>query len=174
MPLRTELAAAADVGDDVDPSLLEPGRADRGAIGGEHGDLEPAVTVEQGRVIAVLSEVLAGDLEIGDAGAVLRDGLVLSNVQTLGVEERGELLELLGGTGADGAQSQGARGQEVGDVQEVVVRIVGVDRMGIYLAEFGQARQRLAVPPAVACASGPRCGSAHCPARRARCDCAWG
>ena len=93
VPLRAELAAAADVGDDVDASLLEPGRADGGSVGGTHGDLESAVAVEQGRILAVEGEILAGHLEIGDAGAVLRDGLVLRDGQALGVEERGELLE---------------------------------------------------------------------------------
>ena len=149
VPLGTELAAAADVGEDVDPSLLEPGRAEDGAVRGEHRDLETAVAVEQGRVLAVLSQVLAGDLEVGNAGAVFRDGLVLRDGQPLGVEERGELLERLGGTTADGAQSQRARRQEVGGIQEIVVGIVGVDGMGVHLAEFRDARQRLAVPAAV-------------------------
>ncbi len=165
MPLRPELAAAADVGDDVHAPLLEPGRADGGSIRRAHGDLETAVAVEQRRVLAVEDEVLAGDLEIGDAGPVLRDGLVLRDGQALGVEERGELLEPLGRSAARGADRQGIRGQEVGGVQEIVVGVLRVDRVGSGLAELGQARHRLADPSAVAVRQDLDRGSARCPAR---------
>ena len=73
VPLRAELAAAADIGEDEHAPLLQPGRADRGVVGRPPRELEPAVAGEQGRVVAVEGQVVAGDLEIGDAGAVLRD-----------------------------------------------------------------------------------------------------
>ncbi len=74
---------------------------------------------------------------------MLRDG------QPIGVEKRGELLERLGGTAADGAHRQRVRRQEVRCLQEIVVGILGVDGVRAHLAELGDARQRLAEPAAV-------------------------
>ena len=74
MPGGTELAAAANVGEDVDAAMLEPQLADVGGIVGRLGDLEAAIGVEQRGVGAVELHVLAMDDEVGDAGAVLGGG----------------------------------------------------------------------------------------------------
>ena len=150
VPLRAELAAAADIGEDVHAPLLQPGGPDRGIVHRPPRELETAVAGEQRRIAAVEGQVGAGDLEIGDAGAVLRDGLVLGDGQALRVEERREPLERLGRTAAGGAHRQGRRGQEAGGGEEIVVRVIGVDRMGARIDEIGQARHRLAVPSAIA------------------------
>ena len=49
VPFRAELAAAADIGDDIDAALLEPQLAERAGIGRGHRHLKPAIAVEQGR-----------------------------------------------------------------------------------------------------------------------------
>ncbi len=73
----------------------------------------------------------------------------MGDVQALGVEERGELLEPIGWPAAGRAERQGVRGQEVGGVKEIIVGLFGVYGVGGRIAELGQARQRLAKPSSV-------------------------
>ena len=77
VPGRPELAAAADVGERVDAAILQPQLAGGRRIGRRLADLEPAIGVEQGRVVAVELDVLAVDQEIGDLGPVARNRLAL-------------------------------------------------------------------------------------------------
>ena len=74
--------------------------------------------------------------------------------QALGVEERGELLEPLGGPAAGGADRQGGRGQEVGGA-------AGNSRR----SRPGRPRGRLASPNSGRPGSGSRC---HRPSRCVR------
>ena len=122
--MRAELAAAADVGHDVNAALLQPGRADAGAVAGQHGDLESAVAVEQGRVVAVEGQPFLRDLEVGNPRAVLGGRLVLADLEALGVEEGGQALELLAFRRPSVPRTELDGRQEVGDGQEVVVRLM--------------------------------------------------
>ncbi len=74
---------------------------------------------------------------------------MLRDCQPFGVEKRGELLERLGRTTTDRANSQLARRQKVRCSQEIVIGILRVDGVRAHLAELGNARQRLAQPAAV-------------------------
>src|SRR5699024_5985519 len=100
VPARAVLAAAADVGQHVGAAALEPGPADPSQVGGGQGDLEAAVSVQQGGLdLPGLDPVRAGDLEVRDAGAVVADREVLADIQALRVEalRRGfDELELAG------------------------------------------------------------------------------
>ena len=146
VPLRAELAAAADVRDHVDAALLEPGRAHAAAVAGHHRHLEAAVAVEEGRVLPVEGEVLPGHLEVRDPRPVLRRGLVLADREALRVEVRRQLLELLRRALADRAEGEARRRQVVGDGQEVVVRLLVVHPARAHRAELGHPGQRLARP----------------------------
>ena len=77
VPFRAELAAAADIGDDIDAARLEPRLAERAGIGRGHRHLEPAIAVEQGRRVAVEGEIARPDDEIRHRRAVVRDRLEL-------------------------------------------------------------------------------------------------
>ena len=74
MPCGAELAAAADVGEDVDAAALEPEFAEGSGVGWRVGDLEAAVCGEEGGVRAVVLEVFAVDDEVGELGAVFGGG----------------------------------------------------------------------------------------------------
>ena len=89
---------------------------------------------------------LAGDLEVGDTRAVGRHGLMLRDNQSACVEKSRELLERRRGATSHGSKRECGRRQKVGDVQKVIVRLVGVDLMCVHLAELGHAGQRVAVP----------------------------
>ena len=56
VPFRTELAAAADIGDDIDAALFEPEPAGGAEIGRGQRHLKPAIAVEQGRRRAVRAQ----------------------------------------------------------------------------------------------------------------------
>ena len=60
VPVRAELAAAADIGDDIDAALFQPQLAERAGIGRGHRHLEPAIAVEQRRRRAVERAALSG------------------------------------------------------------------------------------------------------------------
>ncbi len=77
VPGGAELAAAADVGEDVDAAVLEPELAEGAGVGGRVGDLEAAVCGEERGVGAVVLEVFAVDDEVGDLGAVFGGGVEL-------------------------------------------------------------------------------------------------
>ena len=86
MPCGAELAAAADVGEDVDSAALEPELAEGSGVGGRARDLEAAVCGEEGGVGAVVLEVFAVDDEVGDFGAVFGGGEELFDRVFRGVE----------------------------------------------------------------------------------------
>ena len=67
-------------------------------------------------------------------------------VEPLGVEERRGLLQLLGRALPDRAERERDRRGVVVDRQEVVVRLVGIDRGGAGVAELRQPGQFLALP----------------------------
>ena len=126
MPGRAEFAPAADVGQDINPAALEPGGTDAGIIARQHGNLEAAVAIQQGRVGAIQHQVGPADLEIRHLGPVLRGGLVLGDLQTRGLEERRQTLELLSPRARQRAQIKARRREEIRDRHEVVVRFVRV------------------------------------------------
>src|SRR5262245_55575055 len=95
VPGRAKLRAAADIGNDIDAAALEPGLDDAHRVGGEDGDKETAIAIEDGRRAAVERKVLWTDLEIGDAYAVVGDRLVLGHGQPRCIEARWQLLEQL-------------------------------------------------------------------------------
>ena len=70
VPGWTELASAANVGEDKDAAVLEPKLADDRRITRRHGHLESAIGIEQRGVGAVVLDVFPVDDEVGDAGAV--------------------------------------------------------------------------------------------------------
>ena len=88
VPCGAELAAAADVGEDVDAAALEPELADDAGVARGLGDLEAAVGGHEGGVGAVVLDVLAVDDEVGDLGAVGGGGLELFDDEVGGVELR--------------------------------------------------------------------------------------
>ncbi len=96
VPARPELAAAADVGQDVDAAARQPVRADRGGVARLLRDLEAAVAVEQRRAGAVGPVAGRRDEEVRDLRAVLRHRLLLDDVHAGRVEEGRHRLELLG------------------------------------------------------------------------------
>src|SRR5439155_12440302 len=77
MPLRAELATAANTGEDEDAAALEPRGAGIRAVGRRAGDLESAVGAEQGGIIAVALHVAAMHDEERDLGAVRRRRVLL-------------------------------------------------------------------------------------------------
>src|SRR5207237_1020169 len=81
MPDRAELAAAADVGQDVGDPAFQQSRADAGIIVRQHRDFETAVGVKQGGIISIILEALAADLEIRDFGPIFGSGFVLANFE---------------------------------------------------------------------------------------------
>src|SRR5271170_4844309 len=121
MPGWAELAAAADVGDDVNAAFFEPGDADAGAVPWHHRDFEAAIAVLPRGVIAVEFQVFTADLEVGDFGAVLGGGFKLLDFEAVGVEEGGEAFEFFALRGAGGSEVERGRREETSDVHEVVV-----------------------------------------------------
>src|SRR5690606_17261016 len=98
VPPRAVLAATADVRDDEGPAALEPRPPDRPGVRREPGDLEPAVAGQERRQrpdLLVVRGRDGRDLEVRDAGAVVRRREVLLDVKAVGVEERGQRLERL-------------------------------------------------------------------------------
>ena len=70
VPCGAELAAAANVGEDVDAAAFKPEFADDAGVARCLRDLEAAVGGHQRGVGAVVLDVLAVDDEVGDLGAV--------------------------------------------------------------------------------------------------------
>ena len=75
MPGRTELAAAADVGEHKDAALVEPQHAEVRRIARRQRNLEAAIAVENGRRGACVS--FGRDHEIRNLRAVFRRGFEL-------------------------------------------------------------------------------------------------
>src|SRR5204863_9405892 len=71
MPLRSEFAAAPDVGEHVCAAALEPGRPRVRAVARCVRDLEPAVGAEQRGVVAIPLEIATMDDEIRNPRSVL-------------------------------------------------------------------------------------------------------
>ena len=92
VPFFTVFATAAKIGHHVDAAHVEPGNRGR-RVGGEERDVEPAIGVEEGGVVAIKLESFAMDDEHGDAGAVLRGGEDLVGLVVVLVEERLGCLE---------------------------------------------------------------------------------
>ena len=105
----------------------------------------------------------AAHLEIRHAGAVLRHGFVLGDLQALGVEEGGQALQLLPVFASDRAEAEAGRREEVRHGHEVVVRLVRVHAADADRAEGRRLKGR-ACPLARLCARARRAGSARCPA----------
>src|SRR6185436_21143454 len=72
VPGRSELAPAADVGEDVDAASREPGGSEDSAVLGDHGVFESAVRVEKRRSGAVGLRPFGTNHEVRDFRAVLR------------------------------------------------------------------------------------------------------
>ena len=112
VPLRAELAAAADVGDDDTrrPSPATP-RRPVPAVAGRQRDLEAAVAVEQRRVRAVQS---AGPLRDTWKYGILVPSFDVAScwltVKPFGVEERGRCLSFSGWPLADRADTRASTG----------------------------------------------------------------
>src|SRR6185369_15853644 len=88
MPLRPELAAAANVGEDVNAALLEPQLATSRRIGGRLRALKPAISVDERRIVVIERHVAAIDDEIGDLGPVARGSLALIDGEARRIELR--------------------------------------------------------------------------------------
>ena len=86
VPFRSELAAAAGVGDDIDTAPLQPQLADRRRVAGQQRRLEAAVAVQQRRVRAVHRHGVLVDDEIGDHRPVGAARLELIDAHAAGVE----------------------------------------------------------------------------------------
>ena len=150
VPGGAEFAAAADVGDHVDVFLFEPGRAGDRLIAGQQRDLESAVAVEQRGRGAVERKIVRPDLEVGHPRAVLRNGLVLSQLQPPRVEERRRLLELLRSRAPHRAERERRGLERARRDEEEVVGFDVIDRDRAAGADLRHARQRLPPPLAVA------------------------
>ncbi|MNJ40241.1 hypothetical protein D3C77_351310 [compost metagenome] len=112
VPLRPELAAAADVGLDEDAAVLEPQLAHLGLVGGREAGLEAAIAEQDGRAGPVHRQVLRAGDEVGDLGPVGRGRLELLDHMGRGVELGGGRLQLGQDAGGDLGQAERRRGQE--------------------------------------------------------------
>src|SRR5690606_15055313 len=95
VPPGAVLATTTDVGNHQHAAPLQPDASDRAVIGGRQRELEAAISTQQRRVAARVLEVPWSDLEVGDAGAVLRRGEVLLHREGGLVEERRRRLDRL-------------------------------------------------------------------------------
>ncbi len=104
MPVGTKLAAATDIGEDVNAPFFEPTDPNASAIPWLLRNLEAAVAVEKGRVCAIEFDVLFTDLEIGHVGSIPGDAFVLFDAQAACVKECGEAFQWIAPFRAGGAQ----------------------------------------------------------------------
>ncbi|MNS39454.1 hypothetical protein D3C72_717360 [compost metagenome] len=143
VPFRTELAAAARVGDDIDAAALQPQLADRRRIAGQQRRLEAAVAVEQRRVRPVHGHGVLMDDEIGDHGAVSRAGLELIHLHAGRVELGGQGLGQADRAGRRIGQIEAGRVQIAGDADEDLVVLLGgradADRDVLWQVQTGAA-----------------------------------
>ena len=95
VPGRPELAAAADVGQHIDPALLQPQLAHRARIVRRIAHLESAIAVQQRRVRAVELHVRLVHDEVGHLRPVLRRRLILVDLVGRSIEPGRQRLDLL-------------------------------------------------------------------------------
>src|SRR6266550_5791890 len=88
VPLRSELAAAANVGENEDATTLEPRRARRRAVIRCVRYLESTVCAEEGRIAAIELHAITVDDEERNLRPVFRSCFPLFDDQSLGVEHR--------------------------------------------------------------------------------------
>ena len=122
MPLRAELAPAADIREHVDAAALQPGRAERGRVRRCIGDLEAAIRGQQRRIRAVVPQALTADDEEWDLRAVLRRGLELVDFHAARVPHHRQSLHFLRGALLV-HEEQGRRLNERGVGEEVAIRV---------------------------------------------------
>ena len=86
VPGRTELAAAADICDDIGPAIFQPQPTAHARIGRADRHLKPAIGVEQGRRRPVHDRVFMAHDEIGHHRAVRAFRLELLDHEAVRVE----------------------------------------------------------------------------------------
>ena len=72
MPGRSELAAATDIGQHIDPATFQPQFANCPGIAGRHRNLKPAIGIKQRRVRTIKLQTLFAQHEIRHLDAVRR------------------------------------------------------------------------------------------------------
>ena len=128
VPLGAELTAAADVGEGINPALFEPQLARGRGIARGLARVEPAIGIEQGRVVAGERHVAAVDEEIGDFGPVARHRLMLFGDEVRGVELGALAADFVRRAALRIGQPQRRRDEEAGHRQQrAVIAAVGVD-----------------------------------------------
>ena len=146
VPIGAELAAAAQVCDDIGVALLEPQPSHRPRISGQLRGLEAAIAVEQGRRGPVHRHVSRTDQEIGDPSPVARDGLELVDDMVGGIEPCGRRLDPLQRP-ARAVEIPERGGREiVGDAEQRLVAMVGRARQAD--RRVGRQSQLLSAPAA--------------------------
>src|SRR5262249_25072991 len=142
VPVRTILAATADVRDHVRATTGQPATADLGAVHRRTGDLETAVPAEQCRST---EDSRVADDEIRSPGSVCRRREELAYRDPARSEELRLLLEGFPRR-ADSAVPQRAGLGESGDRQQVLVGLVLVGTQHLGVIEPGRLGQRCAPP----------------------------
>ena len=137
VPLRAEFAAAADIGEDVNPSSFQPGRSDAGAVTRQQGDFKAAIAIEQRGARAVEFQPFPADPEVGNSRAILRCCLVLADGQSVGVEERWQALDLLAVGLAERPVIKAGGSQKVRDGHEIGIGSMPVHAAQSHRAEVG-------------------------------------
>src|SRR5690349_18369285 len=122
MPLRSELAAATNVGERVDSAAVEPYRSVRRRVVRSVRHLEATVRIEQRWIGPVAFHVLTVDNEEGNLRSVFRSCLELLNYQPRCVEHRRKLLHL-GNFSVFTRRVERGRLNEVGESEEVAIRL---------------------------------------------------
>ena len=129
VPGGAELAATADVGEDVDAAALKPELADDAGVARGLGDLEATVGGHERGVGAVILDVFAVDDEVGDLGSVGGGGLELFDDEIGGVELRGQgFCGFQGCCGCVAQEKRCGREEAGGFEEEVIVGGVGALR----------------------------------------------
>ena len=85
VPMLTVLASTSQIGHGVDPAHLHPSQSGDGEAG-LHGNVEPAVAIEECWSIAILLQTPSVSDEHGNSGAVLRVEEDLFNDEFLGLK----------------------------------------------------------------------------------------
>ncbi len=142
VPARAELAAAAQIGQHINPALRQPAAPEDAAVAGLHRNLKAAIAVEQ-RGRAVLGQLTAWfDDEVGHDRAVLGTRLQLLHPVRAGIKELGQGLQKLALDAAHFAQLQPRRSEKVAAGQQVMVGILTGKRHHIQAAQIPRRQQR--------------------------------
>ena len=149
VPARAVLAAAADIGQRVYATLLQPGLADAAGIAGRHRNLETAIAVQQGRCLAIERQRLRADQEVRHLGAILRGREVLLDDRLAAIEEHRVGLQHFRLLAQVGDRQRG-RGQEIGGGQPHRVAVLVVHRTHADGADRRRADEIALRPRAVA------------------------